>query len=115
MEQRRENRRNMCADLLTLSWTDAQGRGQSEVATLDDISATGACLELEDAIPVGTSVRLHYPNGEYRGKIKYCTFEEIGYVIGVAFDEGYRWSKKDFEPSHLLELPLMPGKRTIPV
>ena len=94
----------MCADLLTVRWTEDDGRGRCELVTLEDISTAGACLHLEHSIPPDTHVSLHYPNGEYPGKVKYCVSQPIGYLIGVEFDERYRWSKADFEPSHLLEL-----------
>jgi len=106
MKQRRENNRDMCAELLTVRWTDGDGRTRSEAATLEDISATGACLQLEHSILPETQVSLHYPKGKYQGKVKYCTYHDIGYLLGMAFDDGYRWSKTDFEPSHLLELPV---------
>jgi len=97
--------RNMCADLLTMGWTDSEGVGRTEVVILDDISASGARIRLEHQLPVDTRVTISHPKGEYHGKVRYCIFEAARYSIGVAFDEGYRWSKSDFKPSHLLELP----------
>ena len=107
MEDRRKNDRNMCADLIRVRWVE-EGHSCIEVATLEDISANGVCLQIENSIPVGTPVSIYYPTGKYRGKVKYCKFHPIGYLLGIAFDEGYQWSKSDFEPSHLLELPSLP-------
>jgi hypothetical protein len=104
MEDRRKNDRNMCAEFLTVHWIE-EGLSRIEVAALEDISPTGACLQIEKPIPVGTRVSIHYPNGKYPGRVKYCESNSIGYLLGIAFDKGYRWSKSDFEPSHLLELP----------
>ena len=112
MKQRRENR-NLCAELLTIRWTDGAGDTRNEVGTLEDISETGACLHLENSIPLGSVVTLLYPEGEYLGKIKYCIYQEIGFVLGIEFDEGYRWSKSDFQPAHLLELPPAKKKSTV--
>ena len=78
MKQRREKNRNMCAELLTIRWSE-DGRVRDEMVTLEDISATGACLHMELSIPPETDVSLHYPGGEYQGKVKYCTSQEIGY------------------------------------
>jgi len=103
MKDRRHDNRNMCADLLKLCWT-VKGDNRSELVSIEDISATGACLRVELPIPLDTPVALHHPKGQYMGKVKYCTCDEIGYLLGVGFDEGYRWSKEDFQPSHLLEL-----------
>jgi PilZ domain len=107
MKDRRKNDRNMCAELLTVRWIE-EGRGRIEVAGLEDISPNGVCLQLENSIPVATPVSIYYQTGKYRGTVKYCTPNPIGYLIGIAFDKGYRWSKSDFEPSHLLELPSLP-------
>ena len=107
MKDRRKNDRNMCADLLGVRWVE-EGRSRIEAATLEDISANGVCLQIETHIPVGTPVSIYYPMGKYRGKVKYCKPYPVGYLLGIAFDEGYRWSKSDFEPSHLLELPSLP-------
>jgi hypothetical protein len=106
VKQRREHDRNMCAELLAVQWTDVEGHERSEVVSLEDISTSGACIEMDDAIPAGTEVSLRYPNGEYKGKIRYCIYQDIGYFLGIEFDEGYRWSKTDFVPAHLLELPI---------
>jgi hypothetical protein len=104
MKQRREKNRIMCAELLTIRWTEDDGSSRSELAALEDITATGACLHLEQPIPPETKVSLHYENGKYEGNVKYCTCQETGYVLGIAFDDNYRWSRTDFQPSHLLEL-----------
>jgi hypothetical protein len=101
----------MCADLLQVHWTDDKGQRRTEVGVLEDISTTGVCLQLEHPVREETEVSLHYPNGKYEGKVKYCIFLRTGFLIGIAFDEGYRWSKTDFVPSHLLELPPVISKK----
>src|SRR5262245_8875881 len=103
MTDRRHDERNMCADLLTICWI-SEGHRRSALVSIEDISANGACLRLEHPIALETEVSLHHAKGKYLGKVKYCTYDEIGYLVGVGFDEGYRWSKTDFQPSHLLEL-----------
>jgi len=105
MKLRRKTSRNSCADVITIRWTDDTGQHRSEEAILDDISPVGACIGLDEGIAPETKVSLHYPKGKYEGKIKYCRYFELGYFLGVAFDEGYRWSKKDFEPSFFVEVP----------
>ena len=94
----------MCAELLTVRWTGDEGSCRSEVATLEDITVTGACLHLEQPIPPETEISLHYENGKYEGIVKYCTCLETGYLLGISFDDNYRWSRTDFKPSHLLDL-----------
>ena len=114
MKLRRKNTRNLCAELLTIRWTDEAGRSRSEVATLEDISARGACIQLEHLIPPETKVCLDHPKGQYEGKVKYCSHQDAWYVLGVAFNDDYRWSKTDFEPSHLLELPVLIPRKVTP-
>ncbi len=104
MKRDRENSRTMCAELLTIRWKDG-AKSRSEVASLEDISAAGACVRLDESIEPETEVSLHYPNGKYRGRVKHCTYEDYGYLVGIAFEDGYRWSKADFQPTHLLEFP----------
>jgi PilZ domain len=110
---RRQKKRNMCAELVMIGWTE-DGCSRNETGTLEDISATGACLYLEHSIPAETEVSLHYPKGKYRGKVKHCTSQEIGYLLGIEFNNGNRWSKLDFQPAHLLELRLLQPKKVTP-
>ena len=110
MKQRRKDDRNLCAEFITVSWLDAEGQRRSQVATLEDISATGACVLLEFSIPPETEISLHYPKGQYRGKVKYSAEDKTGHLHGIEFHAPDRWSKSDFVPSHLLELPLFRRK-----
>jgi len=103
-DRQRQYERSLCADLIKIVWADELGRKQKEVATLEDISSGGACVQLERPIPVGTPISILYPNGRYYGRIRYCIFQHTGYFLGVQFDPGYQWSKEAFLPSHLLEL-----------
>lgn len=105
MKERRTNKRNMCAELLTMSWTDSEGCSRSEIVILDDISSGGARVRLEHSLPFDTPVAICHPKGRYEGKVKYCVYEAAQYSVGVEFNQGHRWSKSDFTPSHLLELP----------
>jgi hypothetical protein len=95
----------MCAELLMIQWSDGLGNERAETVSLEDISEMGACLRSDYAILPNTEITLHYSSGKYLGVIKYCNYERSGFSLGVAFDEGYRWSKEDFEPAHLFEVP----------
>ncbi len=108
---RRNVLRNLCADLLKIRWTDESGSGRREIATLEDISPTGACLKVEKAIPVGTTLTILYHSGSYQGHVKRCDPQMDWYFVGVEFAPGYRWSKEQFEPAHLLEFRLRSAKQ----
>jgi hypothetical protein len=102
-KEERTNERSLCADLIKILWTDESGGKQKEMAALEDISRSGACVQLERPIPINTPISLVYPHGRYCGRIRYCIFQHTGYFLGVQFDPGYEWSKEQFMPSHLLE------------
>jgi hypothetical protein len=103
MKERRIEPRLLCADLLELDWIDANGRKHRDVANLEDISATGVCLQMETAIPLNTVVTLRLPEDDVVGDVRYCVHREIGYYLGVEFVEGTRWSARMFKPQHLLD------------
>jgi hypothetical protein len=103
MQDRRVEPRMLCADLVDVQWKDKSGRTKRTVANLEDISLSGACLQLDAPIPLQTTIRISYPKGELQGTVRYCVFREIGYFLGVEFDPGCRWSQRQFKPQHLLD------------
>lgn len=103
MHERRENPRMLCADLVKIEWRDHTGAPQSVVANLEDISVSGACLQLDDDIPPQTTVRIHHENGDFSGKVRYCIFKDIGYFLGVEFDANTKWDARRFKPLHMLD------------
>lgn len=109
MLDRRLESRMMCADLVEVTWTEESGPRRRAIANLEDISLCGACIQMDHAIPLHSTVRIGYGSGELRGKVRYCVFREIGYFAGIEFDAKSRWSKSDFEPRHLLD-PMHLGK-----
>jgi hypothetical protein len=108
----------LCADLVNLQWTENSGRIRRAVANLEDISLSGACLQLDQAIPLKTIVRISYPKGHLVGHVKYCVYREIGYFLGVEFEPGMAWSRKVFKPQHLFDprrlVPKARGKSAPP-
>jgi hypothetical protein len=74
------------------------------MALLEDISASGACLQLETAVPLAVEVHWKCPRQEFSGVVRYCVYREIGYFVGVEFQQSSRWSRKAFKPQHLLDL-----------
>jgi hypothetical protein len=104
MQERRIDSRLLCAELVEVIWTDQSGRQHRRIANLEDISVCGACFQVENAMPCGTPVVLRYDDGQFTGTVRYCLYQGIGYFLGVEFDEGCRWSRKQFRPRHLLDL-----------
>jgi hypothetical protein len=103
MMDRRVEPRMLCADLVDVRWKDQTGRTRRGVANLEDISLSGACLQVDRPVALETSFRISYPSGELVGKVKYCVFREIGYFLGIEFEAGSRWSQRHYRPQHLLD------------
>ena len=103
MDDRRSEVRILCADMLDVSWKDSTGRSGTATALLEDISPSGACLQLENAVPLASEIRWASPKQQFTGHVRYCVYREIGYFVGVEFDPSFKWSKKAFQPKHFLD------------
>jgi hypothetical protein len=93
----------LCADLVDVVWKDKTGRKRRTVANLEDISLSGACLQMDAPVPLQTTVLISFPKGELQGQVRYCVYREIGYFLGVQFEPGSKWSLRSFKPQHLLD------------
>lgn len=103
MIDRRSEPRMLCADLVDVRWKDQNGKTRRTVANLEDISLSGACLQLENRVPVGAPMRISYDQGEFTGVVRYCMYKDIGWYVGVQFEPGVKWNKREFRPMHLLD------------
>jgi hypothetical protein len=103
MQNRRAEPRMLCADLVDVQWKDKTGRMRRAVANLEDISVSGACVQVDTPVPLETKLRITHAKGELMGRVCYCVYREIGYFLGIEFDPGYRWSIRQYRPQHLLD------------
>ena len=103
--ERREDR-ELCADLVKVRWKTESGPVQSEWAILEDISPSGACLGFEEPIPPDTIITLQFPKDRCQARVRYCKFDRTSYLLGVEFEQGYRWSRRKFKPDHLTQFRL---------
>lgn len=110
MLDRRNEIRMLCADLVDIQWKDKAGRTKRAVANLEDISRTGACIQVDAPIPLQTQLRITYPKGKLEGKVRYCVYREIGYFLGVEFQGDSRWSEGEFKPQHMLDPRRLSGR-----
>ena len=94
----------LCADMLEVRWKDRTGRQRKATALLEDISSSGACLQLETPLPLGAEIGWEATGQFFSGYVRYCVYREIGYFIGVEFDSTSKWSKNAYKPQHLLDL-----------
>jgi hypothetical protein len=115
MLRERSEARMLCADLIEIRWKDKSGRGRKTTALLEDISASGACVQLDGPIPNNTIVKIHHPKGALQGKVRYCVYRDIGYFVGLQFEPDSKWSRRQFQPQHMLDMPrlLARGLKTI--
>jgi hypothetical protein len=95
--------RELCADLVKIEWMPESGPMRSDWAILEDISASGACLQVEQPILPGTTVFLNFPDNRCQARIQYCKYGRMSYLLGLRFEQGYRWSRRRFKPDHLLQ------------
>jgi hypothetical protein len=84
-------------------------------AVLEDISALGACVQVEDRIPLGAAISIsaHHGGGDsggaarFSGYVSYCEYRDFGYFVGIRFSDETPWSTRAFEPEHLTNLAAM--------
>ena len=103
MNERRLEGRFMCADLVRMVWR-AGHELRTVDAILEDISAVGACVQIDEAIPVGSPVSISSADSRFFGEISYCVYRDFGYFAGIRFSDTTRWSKGQFMPEHLTDL-----------
>ena len=100
----------LCADMVEVCWNDHAGRTRKATGLLEDISESGACLQLETAVPLESEIHWKSPQQAFAGRVRYCVYREIGYFVGVEFDTESRWSEETYKPQHLLDLQRLMGR-----
>jgi hypothetical protein len=121
MSERRLENRFLCAELVTVDWVAAGAEPEGEVsdapriveAVLEDISALGACVQVEDRIPLGAAISISAHHGgdsgsaRFSGYVSYCEYRDFGYFVGIRLSDETPWSTGAFEPEHLTSLAAM--------
>jgi hypothetical protein len=102
MAQKRSEPRYMCAELVNIRIRHEDQTVQEAIANLEDISPSGACVQLEEAVRVGADIEIVCSTCRFRGKVRNCRYGGSGYDIGVAFDTRGAWDASRYEPAHLL-------------
>ena len=109
-KQRRLENRDLCADLVKVAWTSEEAPFQTDWAILGDISPSGACLEIDEPVPVNAIVDLEFGGDRCRAVVQYCKYDKVNYLLGVKFQSGYRWSSNRWEPKHLVQYHIITKK-----
>jgi hypothetical protein len=110
MNERRYESRFLCADLVKVEWFSEDDDGKNlrtAEAVLEDISSLGACVQVDEPVPVGAKILISVGDKEVArlcGQVSYCVFRDYGYFVGIRFSNETRWSSGIFEPQHLTSL-----------
>jgi hypothetical protein len=104
MNERRLESRFLCADLVKVEWMAGRNDLRTVEAVLEDISPVGACVQVEQGIPLGAAVSISVSEAFFTGFVSYCVYRDYGYFVGVRLSEGTRWSEGIFHPQHLTNL-----------
>ena len=94
MNDRRFDVRVPVADTVLLSWNDQAGQKQDGPAEMADISRSGASVRTQHPVKVGTKISLGYQDQELIGKVRSCVSRPTGYLVGIEFEDGYRWKPR---------------------
>jgi hypothetical protein len=103
-DEKRLEGRFLCADLVRLDWIWGEDNLRTEQALLEDISAQGGCVQLDEPLPLGVSVMLTVGSTPFYGHVCYCAFRDDAYFIGLRFANETTWSASLVEPRHLTSL-----------
>jgi hypothetical protein len=98
----RLERRLLCADVVHVSWPASDGVRTIE-ALLEDISPLGACVQIEEQLPLNIEITLTAEGKNLSGLISYCVYRDYGYFVGIRFLRTH-WSSGVFLPRHLTDL-----------
>ena len=102
ISERRSENRFLCAELVRVTWEK-----QATDAVLEDISAFGACVQVEEAIALESPITLTIGTAVFSGQVSYCVFRDYGYFVGIRFSDESEWSADTVLPQHLTNLSEM--------
>ncbi len=94
--------RYWCADLVHVSVKENSRWKSAGVGVLEDISRSGACIQMDLPIKRGTAIRFRHPQWKSEGVVRHCEYREIGYYVGMKFADGIEWTPQAFRPKHLV-------------
>jgi hypothetical protein len=105
MEVRTFLRKHLCSELVSVARLSGGRPAKVLDGNLEEIDERSAVILLQDAVPIGTRVRVKGKTQEMNGRVKSCTFDRVlGFFIEVWLDAESRWSEKWFVPEHLFSL-----------
>jgi hypothetical protein len=94
MDDKRSEVRMLCADMVEVRWRDRSGYQRGTTAILEDICPSGACLQVEEPIPLGVEIRWDRCKQAFQGYARYCVYREIGISSGWSSTPGSNGRKR---------------------
>ena len=64
-------------------WHDEAGRACTSAATIEDTSASGACIRMGLPVPVGSQVNVKWHRGEFSAIAQNCRRDGFDFLLGV--------------------------------
>jgi hypothetical protein len=101
--ERRGEPRLWCSDLVQIWWRENSKWKRKGIGVLEDISHSGACVQMEAPLTQGCPVRIKHPEWKVEGEVRYCIYREEGYFVGVLLGEGSKWDMERFRPKHMID------------
>ena len=111
MNERRNESRYLCADLVHVEWLKGEDEFVSEEAVLEDISELGGCVQTENPVPLGSTILLSIHDAKFIGQVCYCFYRDYGYFVGIQFSDETAWSVDKVTPEHLTNLQALAQTR----
>jgi hypothetical protein len=95
----------LCSELVSIAPLSGPKTLPDFNGNLEKISEHHALVLTQDAMGLGTKVRVKRKVTELIGFVRSCTFDNLlGYFIDIDLDVESRWSEKWFVPEHLFAL-----------
>jgi hypothetical protein len=101
MEIKRSEPRFMCSEPVNILVNDGSTLAEG-IANLEDISPSGACVHLDEAIRVGANIEIICSTCSFKGTVRNCRYTVAGFDVGMEFTTPKAWNLERFEPKHLL-------------
>lgn len=106
--------RHLCSNLVSIQLPASAGRNREVVGNLEEISPSGAYLNVEQPVATGLAVRMFCTDSqgahEFKGAVLGCSHDPVtGYYIELRFRPGSEWSPEIFQPTHMLRADTVLG------
>jgi hypothetical protein len=94
--------RHLCSELVSIARLNSYCLRPIS-GNLEEIGESSAVVLVEDAIPLGTKIRIACETSELIGVVRAWTLDRsLGFFVEVGLDPASSWSAKWFAPKHLL-------------